>query len=161
MKNKNLLAIILSLLAILLTQLACGSSNTGEKVGESEGTTAVAPQIEVYKAGDIIKVDDYTITLETTEIQGSKLIANFVVDNSAGTKEITISSLMSFEAKDSEGNKLSTAFCDGSGLDGSVLVGDKLRGSICWDGVLEGATLKIYYEPSLFGSGAIVWEVGK
>jgi len=162
MKKKNSIIIITFILVIALTQLACSSSsNTGEKVGESGEVTQAPQKVETYKAGDIIKVGDYTISLDSAEVQGSKLIAKFTVDNSNGTKEISISSLLSFSAKDTEGNKLSASICDGSGLDGSVLVGDKLKGSICWDGVVEGATIKIYFEPNLFGSGAIVWEVGK
>ena len=161
MKKNNFLKLIFILLVFTTTQLACGSSNKGTKVGESGGSTQAPVVVETYKAGDIIKTGNYNITLNSAEIQGSKLIANFTVDNTAGTKEVSVSSLLSFSAKDTEGNKLSTSFCDGGSLDGSVLVGDKLKGNICWDGVLSGAKLKIYFEPALFSSGAIVWEVGK
>jgi hypothetical protein len=68
---------------------------------------------------------------------------------------------MSFSAKDADGNKLDFGICDGSQIDGKVLAGDKLKGNACWDGVKAGAKVKIYYEASILGSGAIVWEVSK
>jgi hypothetical protein len=44
------------------------------------------------------------------------------------------------------------------GLDGKVLPGDLLRGNICWTGATSDM-IKIYYEASLFGEGAVVWEI--
>jgi hypothetical protein len=69
--------------------------------------------------------------------------------------------MLSFTAKDSEGTKLEQEIFDcGSGLDGKVLPGDKLKGNICWSGATTN-TVKIYYEAELFSSGAVVWEVTK
>ena len=162
MKTNNKIQIIIAILVVFLITVACGTSTTGEKVGDSSTmATSVPVQVETYKPGDVIKVDDYTITLNNAEIQGSKLIANFTFDNSNGSKEQAVSSLLSFSAKDTEGNKLDFSICSGSSLDGSVLAGDKLKGDICWDGVLPNSTVKIYYTASLLGKGAIVWQVPK
>ena len=117
-------------MAIILVTLACGTSNTGEKVGEVSSPTTAPAKVEVYKVGDVIKVDDYTITLDSAEVQGSKLIANFTIDNTSGAKEQVISSIISFSAKDTDGNKLDYTLCDASQLDGKVLAGDKLKGSL-------------------------------
>ena len=161
MNNAYRIQVLSAALAMVLVTLACGTSNTGEKVGENSSPTSAPAKVEVYKAGDVINVDDYTITLDSAQVQGSKLLTSFTVDNTSGAKEQVISSIMSFSAKDTDGNKLDFSFCDASQLDGTVLAGDKLKGNLCWDGVRADSTVKIYYEASLFGSGAIVWEVGK
>jgi hypothetical protein len=159
MKNSYRIQVLFTVLAMVLVTLACGTSNTGEKVGESSSPTTAPAKVEVFKAGDTIKVEDYTITMDSAQVQGSKLLANFTIDNTSGTKEQAISSMMSFSAKDTDGNKLDFSFCDGSQLDGTVLVGDKLKGNVCWDGVRTDSIVKIYYVASFLGSGAIVWEV--
>lgn len=160
MKKIPTIKILLILAIFILISLACGSATSGEKIGESSSATSAPVKAQVYKTGDIIKVEEYTITLNSTKFQGSKLIANFTIDNSSGSKELAISSMLSFSAKDDEGNKLDYSICDGSGLDGKVLTGDKLKGNICWDGV-KISKVKIYYEASFLSSGAIVWEVTK
>jgi hypothetical protein len=153
--------IILIIMVLAAVSLACGTSTTGEKVGESASATSAPAQVTTYKVGDIIKVDDYTITLNSAQVTGSKLVANFTFDNSSGSQERAVSSIISFTAKDTDGNKLDFAMCDSSSMDGKILVGDKLKGNVCWDGVKSGAKLKIYFDPTLIGSGAIVWEVAQ
>jgi len=158
---KNNLYLLAVIIALIIATLACGSSNTGEKVGEG-GTspTSAPPKVEVYKVGDIIQMEDHTIVLNSAIFQGSTLKTNFSLKNT-GAEEIAVSSLMSFEAKDSEGTKLEQDIFDcGSSFDGTVLPGDKLKGNICWSGATT-STVKIYYTANLFGSGAVVWEITK
>ncbi len=152
---------LLATVVLVAASLACGSSNTGQKVGES-GTspTSAPPTVEVYQAGDIIQVGEHTIVLNSAEFQGNVLKANFTIENK-GSSDLTISSMLNFEAKDSEGTKLEQEIFDcGPGLDGKILPGDKLKGDICWSGAVTDV-IKIYYTAELFGSGAIVWEVKK
>lgn len=156
---KNRIQLFAIVLVIVLITLACGSTTTGEKVGESNPAATSAPvTVQTYKVGDVVKVEDYTLTLNTADVTGSKLVANFTFDNTGGSKEQIVSSIISFSAKDLDGTKLEFSFCDGSGLDGKVLAGDKLRGDLCWDGVKPDLGLKIYYEVML-SSGAVVWQV--
>lgn len=146
---------------VFLLGLACnGSSNTGRKVGEQNvAVTATAVKPVLYKVGDIVQVGEHTITLTNATIQNGTLTATFSIENT-GSEEISISSLLSFEARDAEGNKLEQSIfdCDSSSLDGKVLPGDRLKGSICWTAPGAGP-FRIYYEAELFGSGAVVWEV--
>ncbi len=161
MKKHKGLPVILAIIALVIATLACGSDSSGEKVGESdtEPTTA-PPQLEVFDVGDVIQVKDHTIVLNSAEFQGNVLQANFTIENK-GADELNVSSLISFEAKDDEGTKLEQEIFDcGSGLDGSVLPGDKLRGNICWSGAATDI-VRIYYTSDLFGSGAVVWEIHK
>src|SRR5690606_32678555 len=108
----------------------------------------------------VIQVKEHSITLIESKLTGNVLQATFLVENH-GDSDLNVSSLASFTAKDSEGTKLEQEYfdCGSSSLDGKVLPGDKLRGSICFKGVKPASTVRIYYESSLFGSGATVWEL--
>jgi hypothetical protein len=161
---------------ILMVSLACGgTANTGTKVGEV-GATQTSPSINptkpivqntptptskpqnaVYKVGDVIDLGDHMIAMYGAEYRGDMLDAKFIVGNT-GDKEINLSSLLSFSAKNPDSTKLDIDIFDcGSSLDGSMPPGDILRGEICWTGAQPG--VKVYYEASLFGTGAVVWEV--
>ncbi|MDX9956514.1 MAG: DUF4352 domain-containing protein [Anaerolineae bacterium] len=121
--------------------------------------TGPTPAIEIFKVGDLVEVKEHTIRLNRIEYQGSTLIANFLVENQ-GDADISISSMLSFSAKRADGTKLDQEIfdCDASGLDGTILPGDRMRGSICWSAATPEDGIKIYYEASMFGEGAIVWE---
>ena len=152
---------LFSLVILFIAALACASDNAGVKVDEQEpSTTRPLPAVETFKVGDVIKVEDHTIVLNSASVLGSILKANFTIEN-MGTSELNVSSLLSFDARDSDGTNLEIEIFDcGSSLNGTVLGGDKLRGDICWDGMATDSA-RIYYESSLFGSGAVVWEVHK
>jgi len=143
---------------LFLAILACGGSNTGQKIGESTSAGPTnTPGVTLYKAGDIIKLSDHTIVMNRGEVKTKILQANFTIENT-GTSDLAVSSLLSFSAKSSDGTKLDLSFDCGSSLDGKVLSGDKLKGDICF--TLAGkAPYRIYYEAGLFSSGAIVWEI--
>jgi len=165
----------------MLISLACGSSNEGAKVTpaaveptsespavsedkktqEPEPSETEAPQsaFEIFEVGDLVKVEDHTIRLNSVEYKGGTLVANFSIENN-GDSDVSISSLMSFSAKKEDGTTLDQEIfdCAESGLDGKVLPGDKLRGGICWSGGSPDDGIKIYYQASLFGQGAVVWN---
>lgn len=153
---------LLAVVAVLvLAGIACGGSNVGEKVDTQPSEPTPTPGVQTYAIGDVIKIQEHTIVLNSVEIQGNRIKANFTIENT-GTEEFTVSSLMDFEAKADDGTKLTEGFggdCSPT-LGGSVLSGDKLRGPICWDG-LQADKARIYYRPTLFGKGAIVWDVAR
>ncbi|MFH1634860.1 MAG: hypothetical protein ABIG63_12760 [Chloroflexota bacterium] len=174
--DKNKFYIVLAIGVLFLVSLACGGSNEGTVITppsqeiEQEAPSAEEPIAEsvqeeqkpafkVYEVGDLVEVKDHTIRLNSVEYQGSILVANFSVENH-GASDLTISSLISFSAKKGDGTLLEQEYfdCGTSGLDGSVLPGDKLRGDICWAGASSDSGIKVYYEASLFGQGAVVWN---
>lgn len=161
MKTKNIIRPLIAISVLIITALACGSSNTGTKVGDATSAPTAPPQVAIYKVGEVIEVETQTIVMNSAEIQGDVLIANFTIENK-GTSDLAVSSLLSFSAKDNEGSKLEQEIfdCGTSSLDGTILPGDKLKGDICYKG-LTTDSVKIYYEADLFGSGAIVWEITK
>jgi hypothetical protein len=161
MSIKNTVYPLLALAVLVGASLACGDSNTGTKVGTIQSETAAPAKIEVFRVGDVVQANNHTIVLNRAGVQGGALKANFTIENT-GSDDLAVSSLLSFSAKDSEGSKLEQDIfdCGSSSLDGKVLPGDKLKGDICWKTSAAGV-FRIYYEPSLLGSGAVVWEVRK
>jgi chitodextrinase len=150
---------LFAILALIVASIACGTSNTGVKVGDatSAPTTESAKAI-TYKVGDVIELQDHRITLNGGDYKGGILKVNFTTENT-GTKDMTVSSLISFDAKDADGTKLDQSIMDcGTSMDGKVLAGDKLKGDICYT-LAKPGLVKIYYTASLFGSGATVWEL--
>lgn len=172
-KHNNNFNIVLLIVVMLLVSLACGGSNEGTiitpatKQSDQGGTTTIEvtkpeeikPSFEVYDIGDVIKVKDHTIRLNSIKYQGTILVANFTVEN-GGSSDLSVSSILSFSAKNDDGTLLDQEIfdCGTSSLDGSILPGDKLRGDICWSGATPDDGIKIYYEASLLGQGAIVWN---
>lgn len=116
---------------------------------------SAAPTIPVHQLGEAVDVTGHRITLTAVENANGVVKANFLIENT-GNVEITVSSMMSFMAKNISGVKLDQDYMCGASLDGSVLPGDKLKGDICWK--TGGATpIWLYYELSAFSGGAIVW----
>ena len=134
--------------------------NAIEGIAEEINTdSGSAPKIEVFHIGDIVQSQDHSIRLNDLEYQGNILIADFSIENFSDS-DVDISSMLSFSAKKEDGTLLEAEYfdCGTSGLDGKVLPGDRLRGSICWTGASAEDGIKIYYEANIFGEGAIVWE---
>jgi hypothetical protein len=153
MKRQTELLVAIGLLAAVA--LACGDSNTGSKVGTAAAPAATA-KAQIYAVGDVVQVQDHTITLNSATLTDSALKANFTIENK-GTKDVAVSSIMSFSARNSEGTKLDQEYGCGASMDGKVMPGDKLKGDICWNGAVK--PIKIYYEANFLSSGAVVWEV--
>jgi hypothetical protein len=167
--------ITLFLALLVLAALACGSPDnsgvtavprdTAVPVDEGEAPQEAAPEptaaIETFEVGDVVEVKDHAITLNSLDVTGNKITANFTIENK-GSTDLNISSILSFEARDDNGSGLEQDIfdCGTSSMGGSILPNDKLTGSICWDGLTTDAG-KIYYRAELFGSGAIVWAVNK
>ena len=160
MKLKNFYRIALAIAVILLASLACESSNEGAVItpddqeveqaeaepGETEQEGEPKPAFDVFEVGDLIEVKEHTVRLNSVEYQGTVLVANFTFENH-GSSDLNISSMLSFSAKKSDGTLLDQEIfdCGTSGLDGSVLPSDKLRGDICWSGASQEDEIKIYY----------------
>lgn len=161
MHKANLFSISIAISALILSVLACGSTNSGVQVATIQVNSSSSAQYQTYNIGDVVQIRDQTIVMNSAAVEGGILRANFTIENKGNTST-TISSLLSFEAKDSDGSKLEQEIfdCGSSSLDGDILPGDKLKGDICWKAT-TAAPFKIYYQANVFSSGAIVWIVGQ
>lgn len=81
------------------------------------------------------------------------LLVDLTVEN-IGSETLSISSLMSFDLKDNNGEKGSLSFmldAVKSSLDGDIMAGDKLKGQIAFD-VKDSNVYYFYYSDSLVDS---------
>jgi hypothetical protein len=144
--------------ASLLGQGAIVWDTVAGSVGAVDAPDATL-KIDVYRAGNVIQIQDHTIVLNSVEFTGGVLKANFSIENS-GSTDLAVSSMISFGARKRDGSSLQQEYFNcGSSLDGSVLPGDRLRGDICWKGANPGDGVKLYYESNFLSSSAIVWVV--
>jgi hypothetical protein len=123
-------------------------------------TPTPIPTPVIYKVGEAIDFGGATITLNTAAIQPDNILfTEFLIENK-GTKNLDISSMLMFNARNSDGTKLDQEFVNcGSSLDGTILPGDKLKGNVCWNKAADD--VKIYFQPALFNDTIIVWEIKK
>jgi hypothetical protein len=123
-----------------------------QPVSQSVDTT------NTYNVGDVIKINNSTVTLNSADIKNNLLKANFTITN-GGSENVNVSSMMSFSAKAPDGTILEQEYFDcGTSLDGTIIPGDKLKGDICWKtGGLS--PIKIYFVDDLWSSGATVWSI--
>jgi hypothetical protein len=160
MKNKIFAPSLITICVLILVTSACGSSSTGVKGSETSIPSTIAPSTdEKHKTGEVIQIGDQTIMLNGTEFQGNILKATYIIENK-GSSAMTISSMLSFTAKDSEGTPLEQEIIDcGTGLDGKILPGFNLKGDICWN-VATTNLVNIYYT-KLYSSWSVMWEITK
>jgi chitodextrinase len=162
MYNRNKFFIGLTLLSLILVQSACGKAGGG-------GTSSATPsptKVETYKVGDVVQVQDHTITLNKVVYYNGGRQADFTIENK-GTEGVYVQPSL-FKAQDGEGRNLQVDLnCGLSVLVGQmILPGHILKGSICWYGATVYPVNKIYYDAELygsdkgeFGSNAVAWEV--
>jgi hypothetical protein len=130
-----------------------------EGTAETIELTDAQLKTDVFQVGDPIQVQDTSVVLNSAEIDGNMLKANFTLENQ-GSSDLEISSMLSFYARKRDGSPLEQEYFDcGSSMDGSVIPGDKLTGDICWTEANPEDGIKIYFEPELFSEGAVVWLV--
>ncbi|HNR01850.1 MAG TPA: hypothetical protein PKK59_04875 [Anaerolineaceae bacterium] len=179
MNRRSFRTLIILIIVLFLTSLACGSSdNVSTKVGEveteptkqnateppaapvaTEAPTEAVKLQDKYMVGDIISLPSQIIVLTGAEFKGNLLVADFVIGNTSN-EFLNISSLVSFSARSADGTTLEQEWFDcGPSVDGELAPGDKLKGKICWKNATPGT--KIYYEANLFSSGAVIWEVNE
>jgi hypothetical protein len=170
MKVKTVLCSLLPICILIFASLACGTTNAGTKVtsvpasgsdsGSDSGNDSAASGPTIYHVGDSVEVGTQTITLNDAKFVGKEVMATFTIQNN-GSKELAISTIVQFSAKDSDGTKLDEDIFDcGSTIGGTIQVGDKTKGQVCYKDAGTD-TVKIYYEADLFGEGAIVFEIKK
>jgi hypothetical protein len=111
-----------------------------------------------YNSGDAVINKGIVAKLVSARLEAGTLSAAFLIYN-GGQKDVSISSMVSFEAKDSEGAKGKFKFAtQGTQLDGTLVPGDTLKGTLSWEFSPKASDLKIYYTDNLFLGDTIVWS---
>lgn len=141
-------------------------SDSEEKQGQAQTKT------ETYKIGDSIKAVDLIFTVNSGRTdEGSDFIKPdegkifYLIDvtvENAGDESETVSSLMMFKLFDADGyNYNITIGPDTKGqVDGEVSAGRKLRGELVFEIPTDAEGLELQIDPTVFGSGQIIVELG-
>ena len=76
----------------------CDSLGNKQGIAKPLEITDAQLKMDVFKAGDIIRIQDRTIILNSAEFQGNVLKANFTIEN-RGLTDLEVSSMLSFYVK--------------------------------------------------------------
>ena len=152
-----LMTILLSV--ILLT--GCEETVSTDDSGNAKTTFDISETATVndtrIKINSVTRVDQECSCVYDGECQSYRrpendyfLVIDLTIENT-GSEELSISSMMSFDLKDSNGERGSYALLTesiSSQLDGQVMAGDLLKGQIAYD-VKDSDVFNFYYLDSL------------
>jgi Domain of unknown function (DUF4352) len=161
---------------IFLLLISLAGRNKSQKIGESSNTnnSTTASNIDLkdlYNLNDIIKVSDFEFTVFSAKEyisenqfikpkDGNKLIKVELMIENKGDKKETVSSMLNFYLKDSDGVKGVQSFiADDKSIDGEFLKGDKIKGTITYEVSKDSKGLKLYYNPSFILGKSIVIDL--
>lgn len=188
MNGKHNFISLLTLVVLLLTSLACGSSASPTLVATSappidsgsqqqeQSTQAPTPVAQQnYKVGDVVAIGDHVLVVLGWENvppndfsqpdAGKKFVAVelLIVNNSQSA--MSVSTLLQTSMKDDTGQKYDADFAASTAIgsasvDGELAPGEKVRGKVGFQ-IAENATgLQFVFDASLFGSGKVFVDLG-
>lgn len=159
------IAVLFLSFVLLLNLCACGSI-------ESVVSGGGAATTKEYKIGETATLDDVSVTLiEVHENNGSQFLSpeegnvfvlcEFEIINNS-SKEINVSSMMSFEAYcDDTSINLSISALSNKGnmqqLDGSISAGKKMHGVVGYEVPSNWSELEIQYTINTFGNDTLIF----
>lgn len=185
-KNGGCLKIGLIVVAVIIVIAIIGAIVGGEsepkKVGDAEtsGNQETSGETQsgetVFKKGEIAEMNNVQVTLvDYQESAGSEynkpadgnvfLLVNFEIANNSD-KELTVSSMMSFEAyaDDYALNYSLTAMMenpDGNQLDGTIAAGKKMNGWIGFEVPADWSDVEIHFTDDVWSNSKFVFEITK
>ncbi|MHC1770446.1 MAG: hypothetical protein AB9907_01695 [Flexilinea sp.] len=119
-----------------------------------------SPQSGTFQIGSTIENDDRKVTFNSANISDKLIELNFTIENT-GSSDIKIVSFLNFRAENNAGVDLTndSFSCEGITIDGSVIPGGKLSGSVCFK-TSEPAPYRVYYQPGWAASpDDFMWAV--
>jgi hypothetical protein len=143
-------------------------TSTGQATPTPTSTLPGSSYVQTSNVGDLVLAGTHTITLNSFQVIGDVLQANFTIMNMS-SENLTVNPYASFEARDSNGILLDqdTSNCPSAILYGSVLQGGQVTGNICWIGVTTDSC-EISYAPMVVGGNFVavgyvvaLWEIKK
>jgi len=179
---------IIGIIAVILIVFAISMAGSGEKPEKTSQNSNVsissspaqnpaksskATELkEKYKVGDVVKIGDYTFSVNSFEDnasggndylkpkEGNKFVKiNLTIENN-GKEKTTVSTMLQMYLKDSEGTRFRQTFLMGQKpLDGEILAGDKTKGDIAYELPKNSTGLKFYYNAAWLSGESIVVEL--
>lgn len=180
-KKRTGLAVVAIIFGVLLLASVFGETDSGPKRVDSENGEEnqpiasqepdAVPEQTVFGVGEQVDLNGVYVTLsDVSENAGSSfnkpsgentfLVCSFDIENNS-EKDITVSSLMSFEAYvDDYSTSLSitaTISTDKTQLDGTVAAGKKMSGVIGYEIPKDWKELEIYFTPDFWSGKEITF----
>ena len=167
MNKKKKLPIIIGIIVVLIIIVAATSGNGSAKkvdndgqAAKSNGTTEAKGE-QTFNVGETAELKSVQVTLgNVEESEGESFLqptdGNVFVSLNNSSKEINVSSLISFEAycndySTSVSLSALSAFSDKNQLDGTVAPGKKMNGIVAYEVPADWSKLEIEYSPSFWG----------
>jgi hypothetical protein len=172
MHKRTLMGLAIALLSAVVL-LACGESSAATSVisGGKSTTGSTTTGTTHYKVGQQVKVgSDYIVTVNgVTTSQGDDftkpksgntfLVVDVTLKNTSG-KSQDVSSLISFDLKDSTGQKYTATFLSGvTGPDGAVAAGEQVRGQIPFEVPSSQHKYVFSFQPDIISSDVVLWDL--
>ncbi len=169
---KNTLVIATLVVSPFLLAACSSSGDTPQKVGDNTEASQTAEngssaQTLTYAVGDQVESNGFVFTVnEVSRKQGGQfstlkegyeyIVPNVTIENQTDS-ETTISTLLQMHVKDTEGNKYDVALTtdDTGNIDGELLAGERVKGTVAFEVPQDAENLTLYYEPNWLGSGTI------
>jgi uncharacterized lipoprotein YehR (DUF1307 family) len=170
---KRFIKILIPILIVVLSLMACGSSdNTGKLASGTPGNTPTTTKH--FKKGDTVEVGNKwkvivnDVTSNTGDdinkpSKGAYLIINVSLTN-ISDKEQNISSLLNFKLKGPDKTEYTETIVINmpnvdSAPNGKVAAGDGTKGSLVYDVPADAKSFTFYFESSLLSSGQTIWDL--
>jgi hypothetical protein len=161
------------IIVVIIIAIATGSGQKSEKVGTSSSSSSQTQQSQItiqdsYAINDIVKVSDFEFSVLSAKNyissnqsikpkEGYKFIKVELYIENKGINKETVSTILNFYLKDSDGQKATQSFMgDDKSIDGELLKGDKIKGTITYEVPINSSGLKLYYNPSFITGKSIV-----
>lgn len=165
------LAAIGALMALALAILACGGGDANSGSTTTGGNNAGSSQQQHFKVGDQVKVGD-TFVVTVNSVKTSKgdqftkpksgntfLVVDVTIKN-ASKDEQNVSSLLSFEIKDSAGQKYTETILSGlTPPDGKIEAGGLLKGQMPYEVPSSQHDFVFSFQADITSSGQTIWDL--
>ncbi len=154
-KSRKVLWIVLGVIVLLIIigVASSGGNSTPTKVGETN-TNTVSTSTQ-YKVGDVIKIGDYTLTVNKAT-RNWQSPADYDKPE-AGKEYVLVEVTITNEGKSSASYNTETfTMADNKLNSGSLAAGGKITGNLVYDVPQDDAGLKLLFNPTFWSQGVVI-----
>ncbi len=168
-KSRKWLWILGGIVVLIIIIAVSGGNGEPTKVGETNTAGANTNQQTEYAVNDIIKIDDYTMTVNKVERNwqspadydtpesGKEYVLVEVTITNEGTDSVPYNTY-DFKMQDNNGVQKTEAFTmvENSLSSGDLASGGKITGNLVYDVPLDATGLKLLFSPTFWGKTVTV-----
>lgn len=171
MPRMRLLVAAPVMVLVLLIILACGTASTGGSSVVVVGTVTAPPAPTHFKVGQQVKVGStWLITVNSVKANtgdgifqpasGNVYVVVDITLHNESAQPQDVSSVASFTFKDATGQEYTESFTDiGKPPDGTVAVGDLLRGQLVYEVPTSQKTFTLAFQANILDTSSTIWDI--